>query len=342
MTCAKCELVFANNAVGGRRRLMVLPSRPPIHFLHPHRGGGTTLCALAERAGERINRANNCLFGSPFALENHLLQPSVASNDAEDHKWTCTAQLAFTRVRRLSFVARETYLLAPAPGACDLRVGGGEAGLPPLLAPLCTGFVHVTVLREPLARIPADYCLDGGHWRTRSADGSVVPLEQRGALALAEARSDKSTSGFWDGARWSNYYTRILLGREAFARRALPPDALVAANRTLGAFAAVVVLERLDAQLPLLQHALGWSEGALKRWRASPRANHITPQSCSRSNWSAQLEQGFAAVNRVDLALYEWWGGETERRLAALGPTARTTVGEETYDKDPRPSAPQS
>ena len=284
----------------------MLKQRSTVHFLHPHRGGGTTLCALAQAAGERANWAHNCNFGSPY--EQYMLRPSVASADMEEQHWSCAAQLAFARQRRYTLVARETYLIAPPPGAAGLSVGDGQ---PPLLAPLCAGFLYVTVLRDPLSRIPADYCIDSPHWRSS-------PKAQRGALALADTSSDAYTSGFWNGARWSNYYTRILLGREAFASRVLPPDALQAANRTLGAFHAVVVLERLEEQLPLLEHALGWPDGTMERWRSSPRVNHLTPDYCTRSNWTMQLEEGFADANRLDLALYEWWTSETERRLAAL------------------------
>lgn len=304
-------------------RLRSPQSDAPVHFWHPHRGGGTTICRLAQAAGESTDGTRNCLFNS--AVDASFLTPKVAENEIED-RWTCRAQLAFVGQRRLTFVARETYLLAPPPGASGIQVGGGQGGLPPLLAPLCTGFHHITILRDPLSRIPADYCIDGPRWERRQGgklDGGHIPRWRRGKLALRDALSDRSTSGFWDGARWSNYYVRCLLGREAFSRRVLPPGALAAANATLHLFSAVVVLEHLDAQMPLLQHTLGWPDRAIWQWRASPRSNHLTPKGCGRANWSAELERGFADVNRLDLALYGYWMDETDRRLAALPPVER-------------------
>ena len=294
-------------------------TEPPIHFWHPHRGGGTTICRLAQAAFERTDGTRNCLFNA--RVDSNFNTPNVADNAMED-QWTCRAQLAFAAQTRRTFVSRETYLLAPAPGAAGIQVGGGQDGLlPPLFAPLCRGFHHITILRSPLSRIPADYCLDAPRWERPGGRGHV-PWRRRGILALRDTHSDGSTAGFWDGARWSNYYVRCLLGREAFRRRALPPDALAAANATLHLFSVVVVLEHLDAQLPLLQHALGWPDRAIRDWRAAPRPNHLTPKGCGRKNWSAELESRFADVNRLDLALHGWWVGETERRLAALTPRA--------------------
>ena len=201
-------------------------------------------------------------------------------------------------------MARESYLIAKPPGASSVQVGeGGSGPQRPLL--LCTGALYVTVLRDPLARVAADYCMFGF-------------MKANASLALEEASSDKVLRGYWVGSRWSNYYTRVLLGREVFRQRELPPDALSAANRTLASFTVVVVVERLEAQMPLLQRALGWSDHALKRWRASPSTNHLTPAACSRSNWSTELANGYARVNTLDLALYDWWKAETERRLLQL------------------------
>jgi hypothetical protein len=181
----------------------------------------------------------------------------------------------------------------------------------PLRAPLCAGFLYVTILRNPLARIAADYCMNE---HDRANPFEVLARANRAFDAMADAR-DAAGEAF-AGARASNYYVRILLGERIYRLHALPPNALAAANATLHAFDVVIILEQLERQMPLLQRRLGWTDASVEAWRAQPRPNHLTPPGCSHLNWSTSRVEGFRKANQLDLELYDHWLGETERRIA--------------------------
>lgn len=278
-----------------------MSKRLPVYFLHPHRGGGTTICNLAHLAGERTNIHINCNWD--FRHTESINGYDLVRTAPEEDAWTCKRQSETWNRRGYTFVARESYLLATPPGATGvgLWLDDDESRPPTVPMLLCTGCLYVTVLRDPLTRVAADYCMLGH-------------MKANASLALEEARSDRVRNGYWVGSRWSNYYTRILLGREVFRQRVLPPGALSAANRTLLAFSVVIVVERLETQIRLLQRALGWSDHVVQRWRTSPSSNHLTSAACARFNWNSELSSGYSSVNALDMALYAWWRAETERR----------------------------
>jgi hypothetical protein len=176
--------------------------RPPVFFLHPHRGGGTTLCALAVAAGERPDSpANNC-----------LLLPGDGGGQwgcfgDSNRDLSCGLRLAYHREQRVTFGARETWMEAREPG---------RRAPHPLRAPLCAGFLYVTILRNPLARIAADYCMSE---HDRANPFEVLARANRAFDAMADAR-DAAGEAF-AGARASNYYVRILLGERISTSR--PP-----------------------------------------------------------------------------------------------------------------------
>ena len=72
-----------------------------------------------------------------------------------------------------------------------LLLDDDESRSPTVPMLLCTGCIYVTVLRVPLTRVAADYCMFGH-------------MKANASLALEEARSDRVRNGYWVCSRWSN------------------------------------------------------------------------------------------------------------------------------------------
>jgi hypothetical protein len=246
-------------------------------FKHVHKAGGTTLCRLGQRNGVaedvqlpfRKDWTTNCVPYEAFlgphpavsgSISTLQRQPAAAARRRLQAPWlggACffgfltPAQLRALphHFRPLTFIASE----GPVPDAF------------PLDAP----FALATMLRDPLDRVVSSY--EWWVWMTTAMPSS--PAECRAYWAPANA-----TLAQWLGAYPDNWVTRELAGTSALYRRAasgapaaLTPAEVARAKARLHYFGGVLVMERWEASMALMQARYGWGEVDHEKHRAGSR-----------------------------------------------------------------------
>ena len=177
----------------------------------------------------------------------------------------------------------------------------------------CFGtFRYVTMLRHPISRIRASYCV---HASSREDDLmqwlQSTEEDSEGRWPL-HSRLPETLGGL---GSVSNFYVRSILGPTSFRQRVLRESALWHANATLHQYAAVLILERMETSLPMLAGVgLDWPAA-----RAVPSTNHIKYH-CA--NWSGQAVLALEQANQLDLALYAYWSGKVGPPPPSQPPTS--------------------
>ena len=268
--------------------------RNTSYYVHVHKCGGTTVCQLAQKNGERINA---------FARRHNCNQKGDGPN-AEVHGWEpgFSRRCAERRQLQSSFHMIERWMDRDWESC---------------------GMTRAITIRDPLDRIISNYLFETspGHGRVNAARLTVKQLMkaiQPGAtfglekpLALQGDTMVGSSTAAWD-----NFLTRTLGGPDVFRlpARALNQTHLTKAKDRLRAFEVIVMLDEFDTDSAQLAHMMGWS--TLLVDHANDGADHMP------SPFSEEQLRTLAEVNAMDselVCLARELARERTRRAEARG-----------------------
>ena len=268
-------------------------------FVHTHKGGGTSLVAMARanRAGLAAREKN----GDP------IIAAAAAAGKRRAEWWLLPADEQARWFERMR-ASQGTRFVATEKGF--LRFDSN------LLAP--RRLVYAIVLRHPVKRLVSYY-----FWKHR--DKSLAYTAARRAGVLSVARLAEGAPPFGDFLRneqpVDGYYVRRLLGmvvaadpRDAGADAA----ALGAAKRVLSeVFSLILITERLaDLGEPAVRRVLGWTRAEFAAFHAK---NNPPPDLALLEDWRADWNQHLAASLPLDIDVYEHALRTAEARGRLLG-----------------------
>ncbi|KAJ1452838.1 hypothetical protein M885DRAFT_619597 [Pelagophyceae sp. CCMP2097] len=258
------------------------------YFLHLHKAGGTTLCHVARVANGLNAPTRNCNVAGDGPRT--LLDKTQPGGGYGNAGWTgadqCMKRHAYAQKNSLDILAVERWL--------DTAY---------FESVLCQkSFFFITILRDPIARI-LSHC----RWERIPP---VAALKWLAEFDVPQHEPVQSGTAVVD-----NFYTRSLLGRQAFLRLgagAVTMDHANAAMAVLARFDAVLILERLDDSLAQLYARLGWCEPA-----AHERRKSFGPGDASISFDEAQKRK-LSQHNAPDLLLFDFANSLADLHLASL------------------------
>lgn len=248
--------------------------RRPVYFLHFQRCGGASLCHMA--------RQDNLLTAPPGARNCALEGDGPKTLEVNDGNaaWASTEGCAerAEAVAQLQFFSVERWFDVDYFASVDCR----------------QKFFFVTCLREPTARLASHLAKVG------------VTVEDARAWA---SHNHVETIGRGTAAV-DNFYTRSLLGRDAF-------HGIAAGNVTMSdADRAFAVLEKFDAVLILERLSLSFRQLAKLDLCLPDTLNlcDLRPRHCPAYSNLDEVRGAFGALNAPDAALYV----KADRLAAAL------------------------
>jgi len=279
-----------------------------VLFKHVHKAGGTTMCRLATQnmitedvqLPFREDWSTNCVPYESF-LGPH---PAVGSDDI-----SMRASLSF-RQRKLqgAWLGGACFLgfLTPAQlrvlptHYLPLNFVASEGPLPDSL-PLDITFAMVTMLRNPVDRVLSSF--RWFQYMTQAMPHS--PTECHAYQAPANATLQE-----WLHMYPDNWMTRELAGTKVLFRRdahgfpaPLTSEDLATAKQRLRMFSAVLIMERWDSSMKLMEQLFHWKD-----------VDYIGHRAGSRRDTAAEVELvGQPEVlkilrdrNRMDIDLYQY------------------------------------
>ena len=303
----KCPASMADHDGAGEQHAAAMDKCPmdkcPIdyhrnasYYVHVHKCGGTTVCHLANKNGEKI---------SAFARRHNCNNKGDGPN-AETHRWEPGFSLRCDQRRQFqsSFHMIERWV------DWDWQ--------------LC-GMTRAIMVRDPLDRIISNYLFEtsrNGRFAARLTVEQLMKAIQPGAtygLRKPLALQGDTMVGF-STAAWDNLLTRTLGGPDVFRlpARALNQTHLTKAKDRLRGFEVIMMLDEFDMDSAQLAHVMGWSTLLIDH--ANEGADHMP------SPFSEEQLRTLAEVNAMDfelVCLARELARERTRRAQAHGaPTA--------------------
>ena len=309
------ELALPPRASGTRTRGK---RRASVYFQHLHKAGGTMMCELAQRNGEKMMDTaqiqENCSpKGDGIWLERNEIGPGYSRACAD--RMRLAAMTSFMAVER--WADRDMC-------ADDLD--------------------YAVVVRDPIDRIVSNTiftqssaaggpgCIEEAYPYEKCTGDAIVGWVAPGAEVSLHAPEalrrcdliERSTAGY------DNFYVRSLVGPDAFTLPAgsITREHLTKAKKRLAKYAAIIVLDSFDEQSAQLAHILGWRTLDLGDVANSKQSHGLG--SAPPPFTDAQLAQ-LAEANALDYDLYCFAKQLAEERTRVAVLAKATSAGTQ-YD----------
>ena len=227
-------------------------------MFHVHKTGGTTLCHMAKRNGERAS-SNNCNVGEK----------------GTSFCWACDREQAAA----LSSDAEASYL-----SSVPYTFGANEC-----LAPLEpeAGVLTLTSLREPLERAASHFFYDLNDQGPLARKRTAGNCSSFNCFVLQRMESDDYAKYYWH-----NYMTRFFSGTAHTG--AIGEDELERAKARLSEVDVLIDLNNYEASLGNLQERLpNWNDTSLPHENSSgggARTVEMSPEAMAKLKEANQLD----------------------------------------------------